>query len=91
MGSAWACCATAWASTSVLAAHTWSTDESARISAAITVGGITGYELAPVVPMVVPSVALRLTPTLAVRALLLPRWHPKQGATAVHLAIEVTL
>lgn len=77
---------------SAYAAWTWSTDESRHLSAAITAGLITGYDIKPAAPLVAPSLALRLAdqgPT--VRALLLPRWHPKQGATAVHFSVEWSL
>jgi len=73
---------------SAYAGYTASTSEARPISAAITVGLIHGYELAPVLPMAVPSIALRLTPQAAVRLLVLPRFHPKQGATALSLTLE---
>lgn len=70
------------------AGYTASTDEQRRLSAAITVGLITGYTLAPVLPMAVPSIALKLSDQAAVRVLVLPRFHPKQGANALSLTLE---
>lgn len=73
------------------AGWTWSTDEHARLSAAFTAAAATGYSAAPVVPLLAPSVAWRATPSTTLRLLTLPKWHPKQGATAVSLSVEVRL
>jgi hypothetical protein len=77
------------------AGWTWGTDPSAPLQAAITLAAATGYSAAPVVPLIAPSVAWRLPASVAadttVRLITLPKWHPKQGATAVSLAVEVRL
>lgn len=73
---------------SCYAGWTATTDEQRPISAAVTVGVITGYELGPVLPIAVPSVALRVSSGLSVRLLALPRYHPKQGANALSLTVE---
>lgn len=75
----------------VYGAWTTSTDESRPLSAALTLGLTTGYDIAPVVPLIVPSVALRLSPQLAGRVLLMPKVHAKQHASAVSLALEWSL
>lgn len=72
---------------SAYAGWTWGTDEARRLSAAATAGVITGYSLAPAVPFVIPSAAVRITEQLTARALLIPRIAPK-GANAVSITLE---
>lgn len=73
---------------SAYAGRTFGAPLAAGLRAEITVGGITGYSAAPVLPLIAPSLAVQLSPDTTARAVLLPRWHPKQGATVVHLALE---
>lgn len=70
------------------AGWTWSTDERRTLSASLTLGGITGYTHAPLLPLVVPSARWALGDNTAMRLILFPRIHPKQDATAVNLAFE---
>lgn len=74
--------------TSIYAAWSISTDESRPISAALTLGAITGYAIAPVVPMAVPSIAARVGQHTLVRLVAQPRYHPQQGANVLHLTLE---
>lgn len=60
--------------------HTWH-----RGPFALSAVAITGYPLAPIVPALVPSVAIKLTQTTKARVSLL--LAPK-GGTAAHLSIE---
>ena len=73
---------------SAYAAWTWHTDEQRPLSAAVSAGLITGYSLAPVVPLIAPSVAVRLGEQATARLIVLPKWHAKQGATAAQLDFE---
>ncbi len=73
------------------AGWTWQTTHTLPVRAAVTAGVVTGYSLGPVLPMVVPSVAVQITPRTALRVVLLPAWHPKQGANAANLAMEISL
>lgn len=70
---------------SVYAGRTWST--TGRVSFALTAGMVTGYRARPLTPLVVPSVALQLTPTATARLTYLPRAE-KRGASGVHLSME---
>lgn len=70
------------------AGWTWSTDERAPLSAAFTAAGITGYPMAPVVPLLAPSLRLRVGDRAALRLITIPQWHPKQGASVASLALE---
>ena len=54
-------------STSAYAGYAWNWQIAGPVSAQLTVGGIGGYKRAAVVPMLLPSVALRLTPLTSVR------------------------
>lgn len=54
-------------STSVYVAYSWNWQITGPVNAQLTVGGIGGYKRATVVPMILPSVALRLTPLTSVR------------------------
>lgn len=73
------------------AGWTWTTDEAAPLSVGFTAAAATGYAIAPVVPLLAPSAAWRATPGTTLRLVALPKWHPKQGATAVSLSVEVRL
>lgn len=77
--------------TSIYAGYTWETEQWNRLSAAVTVGAITGYRpgMRPY-PMVVPSVAWNhglLGSGSTLRVMLMPK-AAKQGATALHLSHE---
>ncbi|MFM2056078.1 MAG: hypothetical protein RLY71_463 [Pseudomonadota bacterium] len=76
---------------SVLAGWTWSGDEARPVSLAFTAALMTGYPAAPVVPLLAPSVRLRLGERAALRLLVLPQWHPKQGASVLSAAVEWSL
>lgn len=58
-----------------------------RASAALTIGGITGYAYGPVAPLIAPSVSYRITNDWAVRGFYLPKVK-FTGAHVVHLALE---
>lgn len=73
---------------SLYAGWSWSSDDRQPLSVAFTAAGITGYDAAPVVPLFAPSLQWRLTEQAAVRLAAVPRWHPKQGASMVSLAME---
>lgn len=82
--------------TSVYAGYTWSGDEARPLSLAFTAALITGYPAAPVVPLLAPSVRVGLglgqgEQGAALRLLLIPKWHPKQGASVVSAAFEWSL
>jgi hypothetical protein len=47
------------------AGWTWETE--GRVRAAITVGAVTGYKLASVLPLVAPSLIVDVTPSIALR------------------------
>ncbi len=54
-------------STSVYAGYTWNWQVAGPVSAQLTVGGVGGYKRAAIVPMLLPSATLRLTPLTSVR------------------------
>ncbi len=62
---------------------------SAQASIDLTAGVITGYPTAPVMPLLTPSLSLRIG-SIAMRLIALPKGHPK-GAAAVNLAFEINL
>lgn len=70
------------------AGWTWSTDERSPVSVAFTAAGVTGYPVAPVVPLLAPSLRLRIGDQAALRIITIPQWHPKQGASVASLALE---
>lgn len=72
--------------TSVWAGYTYSTPHVGPVSAAITLGAITGYQAARVLPLAVPSVALHQGP-VAYRLTYVPKVE-KRGAHALHLSLE---
>jgi hypothetical protein len=58
-----------------------------RIDAGLTLGLITGYKRAPVLPMVVPSLRLAVTENLGLRTSYI--FNPdKKGAHALHISAE---
>lgn len=72
--------------TSTYAGWTFERDLSPSVSAAVTVGVVTGYEMR-VAPLVVPSVAVG-SDAFRVRLAVIPQVHEKQGASVAHLSIE---
>ena len=70
--------------TSVYAGYTWATADGRF---ALTVGGVTGYRQARVMPLVVPSYRHGLVDGYAARVSFLPR-PPKGGVGGVHLSVE---
>jgi hypothetical protein len=72
----------------VYAGWSWSTDQAEPVSASMTVALITGYDAAPVVPLLAPSLRVNLADGLALRLITIPKWHPKQGASVVNVALE---
>lgn len=58
-----------------------------RASAALTIGGITGYRYGPVAPLLAPSVRIGLSGGYGLRLFYLPKVK-YTGAHVVHLAIE---
>jgi hypothetical protein len=77
--------------TSTYVGYTASWAITPRVDASVTVGAITGYTVAPVMPMVVPSLRVGLTEQLSARVIYIPRVHEKQGADVLHLALEWSL
>lgn len=73
--------------TSVYAAYTW---EPPGRWAALTVGAVTGYRIAKVAPLLVPSVRLPIYGPAALRIAYLPK-AVKDGAAGVHFSIEADL
>jgi hypothetical protein len=67
----------------------WSRDWplTTHIDAGITLGLITGYKRADVLPLVVPSIRLGFTENVGLRTSLLVN-PDKRGAHAVHLSVE---
>jgi hypothetical protein len=67
----------------------WSRDWplTTRLDAGITLGLITGYKRADVLPLVVPSIRLGFTENVGLRTSLLVN-PDKRGAHAVHLSVE---
>jgi hypothetical protein len=72
---------------SVYAADTFETDQVHGFSAALTVGAITGYPAAKVMPMLAPSVAYHFGAD-AVRLALVPKPPSHGSSAALHLMIE---
>lgn len=65
----------------------WTWESAGRVRAAITVGMVTGYKLSPVLPLVAPSIAVDLTPSIALRMTYMPK-IAKDGAHAINFAIQ---
>jgi len=72
---------------SAYAGYTFEWHLGGRWTAAATVGAITGYSTAPVLPMVVPSLSGRITEDVSLRVAFVPAVS-KHGASALHLSIE---
>jgi hypothetical protein len=53
-----------------------------------TLGGITGYPGAPVLPLAVPSAAIKVDEATSLRLTWIPRVHPKVDTHAFHVSIE---
>lgn len=60
--------------------------ESVTVSA--TVGAITGYPAAKLLPMVIPSIKVKLFDEVSARVIIIPMVNPKQCAHVVSFAIE---
>ena len=67
---------------------TWQTTGPVRVG--LTAGLITGYRQAPVLPLLVPSVTVDVSPTTAIRATFVPKVE-KNGTNALHFSIEFSL
>jgi len=66
---------------------TWEHD--AALSPAITIGAVTGYPSAPVMPLLVPSVAMKIEQNMSARLALIPK--PPTGShssSALHFSLE---
>lgn len=70
---------------SVYAAWTWETDDKRF---ALTAGGVTGYSPAPIVPLLVPSMRIRVGDTYAARLAFLPKPIKHGRAAGLHLSVE---
>jgi hypothetical protein len=68
---------------SAYAAWTWQTDDRRY---ALTAGGVTGYPGATVMPLLVGSARVPLTPRAGLRVAILPK--PRRGSGGLHLSIE---
>lgn len=76
---------------SVYAGWTWRSAELLpRTHAALTAGVVTGYLARPVMPLLVPSLGVRVAERTTVRLTWLPRVE-KAGAHALHLSLEFAL
>lgn len=67
---------------------TWQTTGPVRVG--LTAGLITGYRQAPVLPLLVPSLTVDVSPTTVVRTTFVPKIE-KRGTNALHFSIEFTL
>lgn len=74
--------------TSVYAGWTGGIDITSGVRAEVTAGFITGYPVAAVLPMAVPSLRVSLTDEVAARVIFIPSISPKFGAHVVSFAIE---
>lgn len=73
--------------TSVYAGWTVST-QAGPAELSLTLGGIAGYPVAHVLPMAVPSAAVKVDDTTSLRLTWIPRVHPKVDTHAFHVSIE---
>lgn len=73
---------------SAYAGWTGRRDVNAYVSAEVALGLVTGYKVAPVLPLVAPSVVLHGTSGPAARITVLPKFFDAQGASVVHLSLE---
>lgn len=69
-------------------AYTLTSDERAPISAALSLGLISGYAIAPICPLVIPSVAARISDRATLRVLLMPKLAAKQHSSSASVGIE---
>lgn len=74
-------------STSVYAGYAWNWPIAGALSAQITVGAVTGFKRAPVVPMVMPSLAYARDKKTALRLSAIPPVGKMAGV--VHLTYDV--
>lgn len=72
---------------SAYAGYTWEYDITSRLAVGATLGVITGYSTARVLPMLVPSVGYRIAGNTSARLSFVPAVS-KHGASALHLSIE---
>jgi hypothetical protein len=72
---------------SAYAGMTWDKPLTDRITGSITLGAVTGYRRAPVMPLMVPSVQIRLDDAYALRVAFIPKVE-KSGAHALHFMVE---
>lgn len=72
---------------SVYAGVTFERNVFENVSVGLTAGVVTGYALAPVIPLLVPSVAVQLNNKVALRFTFAPK-IADGGANAVNFAIE---
>lgn len=72
---------------SVYAGYTWEYDITHRLAVGATLGVITGYSTAKVLPMLVPSASYRFAGSTSARLSFVPA-VTKHGASALHLMIE---
>ena len=67
----------------------WTTSTQAGpVELSLTLGGITGYPGASVLPLAVPSAAIKVDEATSLRLTWIPRVHPKVDTHAFHVAIE---
>lgn len=71
---------------SVYAGWTWEARRG-RWAAAVTAGAVTGYTSRPVLPLLVPSLAVDVADKTALRLTYIPKTE-KAGAHALHLSVE---
>ena len=74
-----------YARTSGYAAWTWQTEDRRF---ALTIGAVTGYPAASVMPMVVPSARIPLAADTAVRVSFIPKPIQRGNNAALHLSVE---
>ena len=74
--------------TSTYAGWTASTEVAGPVRAELTMGLITGYRVAPVLPLLAPSLRVGGDTGPALRLTVLPKVHAKQGASVAHLSTE---
>jgi hypothetical protein len=70
---------------SAYAGWAWQTHGSVR--AGVMVGAVAGYKAHPIMPLLLPSVAIDLTPSIAARLTYIPKVE-KRGAHALHFSLE---
>ena len=58
-----------------------------RVTGSLTVGVISGYKVSPIMPLVTPSISVRVNPIDSLRVSYLPRVN-KSGSHALHLSFE---